>query len=153
MGVVQNPLGDVASKHGYCKTIVRLASEHEVWPHCIHVDLSATTPTMSIPLAPHAKRHKRSKLLVENDMEAAEAVTHEMVTRITRSGAAKRKTVLVPLVPQIEHEERNAMDPSHMVDFGGMDCNADADADADAGHRSLLKTSKVDMIQHSAPSL
>ena len=82
-------------------------------------------------------------------MEAAEAVTHETVTRITRSGAAKRKTVLVPLVPQIEHEERNTMDPSHMVDFGGMDCNANANA----GHRSLLKTSKVDMIQHSAPSL
>ena len=151
MGVVQNPLGDVASKHGYRKTIVRLASEYEVWPHCIHVGLPATTPTMSVPLAPPAKRRKQFKLLVEDDMEAAEAVTHETVTRITRSGAAKRKTVLVPLVPRIEHKERNAMDPSHMVGFGGMDCKADADADA--GHCSLPKTSKVDMIQHSVPSL
>ena len=103
---------------------------------------------MSLALAPLAKRRKRSKPLVEDDIEAAEAVTHETVTQITRSCAAKKKTILVPLVPLIELEEHEASSPLHPGDrtaFGGMCHNANADADADT-HWLPLKTSKVDII-------
>ena len=103
---------------------------------------------MSLALAPPTKRRKRSKPLVEDDIEAAEAVTHETVTKITRSGAAKKQTILVPLVPLTEHEEHEASSlphPHDRMDLGGGYVNADADADADAGHGFAAKPSKVDI--------
>ena len=44
--------------------------------------------------------------LVEDDVEATEAVTHTMITHITRSGTRRTKTILVPLVPLVEKEEK-----------------------------------------------
>ena len=57
-------------------------------------------------LAPPTKCHKRSTALVEDNIEAAEAVTHTKITHITRSGTRRTKTVLVPLVPLVEKEEK-----------------------------------------------
>jgi hypothetical protein len=95
-----------------------------------------------------AKRRKRSTVLVEDDVEAAEAVTHETVTEISRSGAAKVKNVLVPLVPVIENHEKTRFDASHHIDplyFSSSEiAAADADADADADNStSPLKPRKV----------
>ena len=62
-------------------------------------------------LAPPTKRRKRSTALVEDDVEAAEAVTHTKITHITRSGTRRTKTVLVPLVPLVEKEEKPSRAP------------------------------------------
>ena len=43
---------------------------------------------------------------MEDDVEAAEAVTHMKITHIMRSGTRQTKTVWVPLVPLIEKEEK-----------------------------------------------
>jgi hypothetical protein len=96
-----------------------------------------------------AKRRKRSTVLVEDDVEAAEAVTHETVTEISRSGATRVKNVLVPLVPIIENDEKTRFDASHHIDplyFGSSDI-ADADADAAADNStSSLKPRKVILL-------
>lgn len=52
-----------------------------------------------------AKRRKRSTALVEDDVEAADAITHEKVTKISRSGTTKSKTIVVPLIPVVEQLE------------------------------------------------
>ena len=57
-------------------------------------------------LAPPAKRQKRLTALVEDDVKAAEAVTHEKVTHTTRSGTRRTKNVLVPLVPVVDKQEK-----------------------------------------------
>jgi hypothetical protein len=91
-----------------------------------------------------AKRRKRSMVLVEDDVEAAEAVTHETVTEISRSGAAKVKNVLVPLVPVIENHEKTRFDASHHIDPLYFSSSEIADADADADNStSPLKPRKV----------
>ena len=97
---------------------------------------------MSSALAPPAKRRKRSTALVEDGIDAADAITHETVTRITRSGATKIETVLVPLIPISDKEERTLRGPVHegnTLDFMQYE-------NADAGQNSPSKTSKVAII-------
>ena len=45
---------------------------------------------------------KNTTLLVKDDIKAAEAVTHEIVTTVTRSSKTKTKNILVPLIPVVE---------------------------------------------------
>jgi hypothetical protein len=90
-------------------------------PHTKRVVWDVPTFIMSRISAPPNKRRKRSTALVEDDLEAAEAVTHEKVTRITRSGATKIKNVLVPLVPVVEQDKNATRVPIHphgSIDFG-----------------------------------
>ena len=90
-------------------------------PHTKCVVCIVPTSAMSPISAPPTKRRKRSTALVEDDLEAAEAVTHEKVTRITRSGVTKVKNVLVPLVPVVEQDEngsKHSIHPHASIDFG-----------------------------------
>jgi hypothetical protein len=104
---------------------------------------ATTSTTMSSTTAPPVKRRKKSTALVEDDVEAADAVTHEKVTKITRSGVTKTKSVLVPLAPVVEGTKKTARGPVHhdeMTDFGH-----DENAGADAEQHVPMKTSKVDI--------
>jgi hypothetical protein len=94
---------------------------------------------MSFASAPPAKRRKRSTALVEDDVDTADAITHGTVTKITRSGATKIKTVLVPLVPIVDQEDKTLSGPVHE----GAEINFSQYENADAGHNSPSKTSKV----------
>jgi hypothetical protein len=85
---------------------------------------------MSPASAPPAKQCKKLTALVEGDVEATEAVTHETVIKITRSGATKRKTVLVPLVPITEPAGNTSMAADDLaaddpIEFEGNYENAD----------------------------
>ena len=65
---------------------------------------------------------------MEDDFDAAEAVTHEKVTKVTRSGAKKIKNVLVPLVPVLatqENEPGVSIPQSDCIDLGGAYENPD----------------------------
>jgi hypothetical protein len=96
--------------------------------------------TMSLRSLPPAKRRKRSTALVEDDDEAAEAVTHEKVKKITRSGVTKIQTLLVPLVPVLEERENAAEVPAQQEDFnyfGSYNENPNLE------HNTPPKTSKV----------
>ena len=66
-------------------------------------------------LAPPTKCRKRSTALVEDDVEAAEAVTHMKITHIMRSGTRQTKTVLVPLVLLIDEEEKPSRAPINEI--------------------------------------
>lgn len=66
--------------------------------------------TQTMTSIPPTKRRKRSSALVEDDLNAAEAVTHAQVTKTTKSGVTKTKTVLVPLVPIAEKGSTSAVD-------------------------------------------
>jgi hypothetical protein len=97
-------------------------------PHTKRVVWDVPTFIMSRISAPPNKRRKRSTALVEDDLEAAEAVTHGKVTKITRSGATKIKNVLVPLVPLVEQDDNASRAPIHphgSIDFGSYDEGAD----------------------------
>ena len=48
------------------------------------------------------KRRKKSTLLVEDNVEASEAVTHQRIMMVTKSGTTKTKNILVPLIPVVE---------------------------------------------------
>ena len=103
----------------------------------------APAPIMASTLAPPAKRRKRSTALVEDDVEAAAAVTHETVSHVTRSGTKRTKTVLVPLVPVIDKPEnpsRAAVPHDNYIDFQG---NYEI---PDYEHNPLPKTNKVDTV-------
>jgi hypothetical protein len=91
-------------------------------------------------LVPPAKRRKRSTALVEDDVEAAEAVTHEEVAHITRSGARRTKKVLVPLIPVIDQQQKPRVHQNDPIDFEG---NYEI---PDHGDNPLPKTSKVDTV-------
>lgn len=80
---------------------------------------------MSLPVGPPAKRRKRNTALVEGSVEAARAVTHENVTTITRSGAMKTKSVLVPLVPRVKQGATTSRDASHQADSSHFEDNND----------------------------
>lgn len=69
---------------------------------------------------PPSKRRKRSSALVEDDLDAAEAVTHARITKTTKSGVTKTKTVLVPLVPIAEKGSTSAVnvDTNQSLDLG-----------------------------------
>ena len=85
---------------------------------------------MSHITAPPTKRRKRSTALIEDDLEAAEAVTHEKVTRTTRSGATRTKNIVVPLVPVVEQDKNASRDSTHpkgSIEFGSYFEGADQD--------------------------
>jgi hypothetical protein len=73
-----------------------------------------------------AKRRRKNTALVEGDLDAAEAVTHEKVTTITPSGATEIRNVLVPLVPIIE-ERQNYADGQgdHAMDYENREYEED----------------------------
>jgi hypothetical protein len=91
-------------------------------------------------LAPPAKRRKRSTALVEDDVEAAEAVTHEEVTYITRSGTRRTKKVLVPLVPVVNKQQKP---PVHQNDPIYFQSNYEIPEHED---NPLPKAHKVDTV-------
>ena len=76
-----------------------------MWPHGSLVTIDPIASPMTPTSGPSVKQRKRSTVLIEDDLDAAEAVTHENVTKRTRSGAVKTKTVLVPLVPVTEKQD------------------------------------------------
>ena len=95
--------------------------------------------------------------MVEGDLEAAQAVTHQTVVKITKSGAMKKKSVLVPLLPLTQPEKDDGgaafcpADPGHVGSVyencsPGPDADADADADVVTSAQSRAKPSKVDNI-------
>ena len=57
---------------------------------------------ITLMLSRPTTRWKKTTLLVEDDIEAAEAITHERVMTVTRSGKTKTKNILVPLIPVVE---------------------------------------------------
>jgi hypothetical protein len=57
------------------------------------------------PPKPSAKRPRKTKPLVENDLLAAEGVTHENLTYTTKTGVSKTKRVLVPLVAKSKNSD------------------------------------------------
>ena len=100
------------------------------------------TPT----LAPPAKQYKRSTALIEDDLEATEAVTHEKVTKITRLGATKIKNVLVSLLPVIEQKENVFRGPDHHNDQMG---SGEYHETPSHEHDLPLKTSKIEPFQNA----
>ena len=67
----------------------------------LHILSAMITLMLSRP----TKRQKKSTLLVEDDIEAADAVIHERVTTVTKSGKTKTKNILVPPIPVIEQPD------------------------------------------------
>lgn len=94
-----------------------ITKQHVVFTFC------ALTQTMTS--IPPSKRRKRSSALVEDDLDAAEAVTHAHITTTTKSGVTKTKTVLVPLVPIPEKGSTSAVnvDTNQSLDLGEFNQN------------------------------
>ena len=77
---------------------------------------------------------------MEDDIEAAEAVTHTKITNIMRSGTRKTKTVLVPLVPLVKEEKP----PRVPIDPHGIQNNYEMPDPSEANPPP--KTNKVDAV-------
>ena len=93
------------------------------------------------------KQHKRSTALVEGNVDAANAITHETVTKSKKSGRMKTQTILIPLVPVIEEEQNTNKESIHEDDpFVIEDCHY-ADASANANGNSTGKVELFGSIQ------
>ena len=116
-------------------------------PHAELVALHSTTSTMTLPSIRPTKRRKRSTALVEGDVDAANAVTHETVTKPKKSGGMKTQTRLIPLVPVIKEEQNTNKESIHEDDtFIIEDCDH-ADAGPDANGNSTGKVKLFGSIQ------
>jgi len=116
---------------------------HIPWLHHDQPDTPCLLLTiMSSTLVPAATQRKRSTALVEDDVEAAEAVTHEKITHTTRSGKTRVKTVFVPLVPVVE-QEKPFRAPVHQEDPIDFQANYKI---PDQEQNPLPKTGKVDIV-------
>ena len=76
-----------------------------MWPHGSLVTINPIVSPMTPTSGPLVKRCKRSTVLIEDDLDAAEAITHENITKRTRLSAVQTKTVLVPLVQVTENQD------------------------------------------------
>ena len=82
-------------------------------PHAELVALCSTTSTMMPPSTCPTKQCKRSTALVEGYVDAANAVTHDTVTKPKKSGRMKTQTILIPLVPVIKEEQNTNKESIH----------------------------------------
>ena len=126
---------------------VQACRVHVSLPHAELMALHSTTSTMTPPSIHPTKRCKRSTALVEGDVDAANAVTHETVTKPKKSGRMKTQTILIPLVPVIKEEQNTNKKSIHEDDTLIIEDCDHADTGPDANGNSMGKVKLFGSIQ------
>lgn len=121
------------------KYITRTCGVRIPWsPHGSRNVLFKIIVTFNLTIMLPSKQCKTSAL-VEDNVDTAEAVTHETITETTKSGITRIKTVLVPLVPIVEKE---LMRGDHVESNDGADYQQQY-LDIGSDNISVLRPGKV----------